>query len=209
MSSLNPPEQLRSVDPYSQDRFSSVVNRFTRILTGGEDYLLYPDESFLFVEDAQDTSSNNYITFSPGSAIKDDELIIVTANGIVDFEDDNYYLDNTPGMISEGNYYVVLWYNYARIYSPPMAYYRILRQSEVFETYISNYLFLACAQIKQYGGDRMITETEDDILTEDGDYLLSERSSVPMSYGITEKWYYDPDNPTVGKRNYLTISWIT
>jgi len=207
--SIIAPEQSRTVDPFSEERFSSTLNRFTRIFTGGTDVLIF-DTSFLFGDELLDTTSYSVVTFGPGLAIKDDVLIHVTdSKGFVDFEDNDYYLDEIPGMIEEGNYYMLLYYNYDRSYPPPNAYYRILRDTSIFETYQDNYLFLGAAQVKRYGGDFLITESGDEILSEDGGYLITESARSPLEYEVIETWYYDPDNPTIGKRNYLSVSWVT
>src|SRR3972149_9045525 len=117
---LTPPEQIRSIDPYSENRFSSTINRFTRIYTGGTDCIVHPD-SFQ-ITDASDSTSVTYIAFTSGMAIKDDVLIHITESGVgVDLLDDTHYLDETPGPITEGYYYLVLWYNHTRSYPAPKA----------------------------------------------------------------------------------------
>lgn len=176
---LVPPPQLRSVDPFSEDRFSSVLNRYTRIYTGGRDVVLH-DDSFLFV-DSSDSTAGNVVTFSSGSVVKDDVLIEITENTEVDFENNNYYLDETPGMVSTGWYYVVLWYNYVRTYPPPSAFLRILRDKTLFTTYQTNYIFLAAIEVVSTSG--------------------------VYSVNHDTKTYTDPTAPTIGVRPTLSINW--
>ena len=177
--SIVTPEQVRTVDPYSEERFTSTLNRFTRIFTGGLDYLLLEETSFKFTT-ANDATSDTFVAFTDGLAIKDDVLLHMTQDGGdngVDFAVDEYYLDEIPGMITNGWYYIVLYYNYDRSYPPPKAYYRILRDTSIFQTYQSNYLFLAAVYV------------ENGVLI--------------------QKKYYDPTDPDVGKRIWLRIYWIS
>jgi hypothetical protein len=176
---LVPPVQRRSIDPYSEDKWSDSINRLTRIFTNGKDVILNKGESFEF-STGIDTSSNNYVAFSSGTVIKDDILIHVTEEGyVLYFDDDDNYLDEVPGMLTEGWYYVVLWYNYDREYPPPQATLRILRETSIFETYSDNYIFLAAVQV------------------------VYNNSTEKME--IADKKMYDPNKPSV-KRQYLTMT---
>jgi hypothetical protein len=179
MGLLAPP-QTRTLDPFTEDRLSTSINRYTRIYTGGSDCLLYEDYSYLF---SYDTTSVNYVHISSGSCIKDDLLIETDADG-VDFSNDDYYLDDSPGMLSSGIYYIVLYYNSVRRYPPPKAYFRIIRDRSIFPTYISNYLFLGSVNIIDSGGVYQV-----------------DHSSGSLQY-------VDPDNPSVIKRNWLNLTWL-
>ena len=214
---LTPPEQVRSVDANEQDRFSSTLNRFTRIYTGGTDALLYSGDSFNITSPVldgsgyvtEDSTGDMLVTFSSGLALKDDVLIHVTEeNASVDFTDNSHYLDQTPGRLTTGWYYILLWYNYTREYEPPKAYYRILRESSLFETYQTNYLFLACAYIEVRTVNGLATENSIQFITEDEQPIVTENSSSGgIEYYMTRILYADPTNPTVGKRTYIDFSW--
>lgn len=208
---LAPPEQVKSIDPFSENRFSTVVNRFTRIYTGGKDVLLFPGESFLFADSvSEDSTSNTTVNFSTGYAVKDDVIIHISEQAGVDFSDDDYYLDEVPGMVNAGWYYILLWYNYQRTYPPASVYYRILRDTALFPIYKTNYLFLAAvyvgpSSILDYA---ILTEEDEYYLTEDGDFLVLENYSEGGSNIVLARSYYDPTSPTVGKREYLEVDWI-
>ena len=138
MSTTNP-TQTRTLDTFNEQRFSSAINKYNNIYTGGEDWLLYEDSSFLFDTDTTNSGiSTTHVPFTPGYAIKDNVLIHISSYSYVDFAVDRYYLDEDPGMISAGWYYIVLYYNCTRQYPAPEAYYRILRDTSLFETYQSN-----------------------------------------------------------------------
>lgn len=202
---LTPPTQVRTIDPFENERFSTAVNRFTRIYTGGEDWLLYPNESFQL----SDSTGINLIGISSGFAIKDDVLIHVSDSFDLDFTDDDYYLDEIPGMISNGWYYILLYYNFTRQYPPPSAYYRILRNTSLFTTYLTNYLFLGAAYVTNTSGGYLITEGNDFIITENEQYLTTEIGSTSgSSREIINYLEYDPTNPTVAKRRWLEINWV-
>ena len=135
------PPQVRSVDPYSENRFSSAINRLTRIVTGGRDVVLLSNESF---ELSYDDSNDNYsiITVGPGLCVKDDVTIHITDDVAIDLRDNDYYIDDTPGMISSGYYYLVLKYQYNRILPAPKAVYKIIRNKSLYTMYQSSLIFL-------------------------------------------------------------------
>jgi hypothetical protein len=177
------PTQIRTLDPGDENRWSSTINRFTRIFTGGTDVLLFPDESF---QASPDSTNLTCVSYTPGKFIKDDMFIEITNNFVVDFSVLDNYLDEIPGMISTGWYHVVLWFNSTRTFPPPNAYLRILRNRSLFKTYQSNYLFLSAVRIIQ-------------------NPLNNSQYIVDRSNGsILEQ---DPDDSTI-KRNWLYINWI-
>lgn len=133
------PSQHRSVDPYSDNRFSSVINRQTRILTGGENVVVYPDDSFQF----SDSTADLEIIISPGVAIKDDVVVHITEDFTMGLNDSQFYEDPTPGIISVGEYYIVLKYRYARSLPSPKAEYKIIRDVEsLYHPYTWRYVLL-------------------------------------------------------------------
>jgi len=139
---LTPPDQFRSVDPYSENRWSSVINRISRITTGGEDTIYFPESSFLFTR----TDTEN-IVISSGVCVKDDVMIHIHSSTTVDFTDDDNYLDDTPGMTEAAWYYVVMYYVYDRQYPAPKAYYRIIKDHTILTTYSANWIFLAAVNV--------------------------------------------------------------
>jgi len=118
------PLQERSVDPYSNRRFSSVLNRITRIASGGRDVILFPNQSFRL-------TFLNYkeVEVSNGICIKDDVLIHITEDFNLDFSDNDYYVDDSDAMSTVGTYFIVLSYIYARKLPAPVAQIQIIRDT--------------------------------------------------------------------------------
>lgn len=181
--SLPIPLQERSVDPYSDNRYSSVINRLTRMITNGRNTILFQDESFIMTRD-----SDTQVTVYPGICIKDDLLIHINSNYLLDLSDDLYYEDLTPGgMSSAGYYYLVLRYNSQRSYPSPAAYLKVIRDKTIFITYPTNYLFLGTAKVISDGMGGFILESNPDCIR-----------------------YTDPDDPSVVRQtaNQFTIDSI-
>ena len=136
------PTQQRALDPYSEKRFSSSTNRLTRSITGGNNVILFPEESF-------DLAIVDYHTFtiSPGICIKDDVLIHITEEYTVDLTDSDFFIDGTA-MDSIGEYYIVLQYAYARSLPAPAAYFRIIKNIATYYTqFESSYIYLGSIQV--------------------------------------------------------------
>jgi hypothetical protein len=154
MGLLNP-TQKRSLDPYDSNRWSSVINRFTRIVTGGRDVILKPEESFQLTvrEDPVDPEGISYtsVTVSSGLCIKDDVLIHITEDYIIDFEDRLFYVDSSEEddyMIDSTGYYIlVLEYIYSRSLPSPVAYFRIIKDLAIYNNLSDNYIFLGTAHV--------------------------------------------------------------
>ncbi|MCK5016123.1 MAG: hypothetical protein KAS32_03545 [Candidatus Peribacteraceae bacterium] len=142
------PTQVRSVDPYSEQRFSSVINRMTRIITNGEDAILLPDTSL--VPSKLDFET---VSLTSGICIKDDVFIQVTEPFTqLDANDAVYYVDNylggTGGMDSTGVYYIVIDYSYERSLPAPVAHYRFIKDlASFYDGFESKYIFLGIANI--------------------------------------------------------------
>lgn len=119
---LTAPLQERSVDPYSNRRFSSVLNRITRIASGGRDVILFPNQSFRL-------TLLNYkeVEVSNGICVKDDVLIHVTEDFNLDFSNNDYYVDDSDAMTQASDYFIVLSYVYARKLPAPRAWIQIIR----------------------------------------------------------------------------------
>ena len=154
------PTQERSVDPYSDNRFSSVINRLTRIVSGGNDMILYPQQSFTLTQ-----NSWKSVTINPGICIKDDVLIHIQESFLLDFDDNDYYVDEAGAMNSDGSYYIVLQYFYSRSLPSPSAYLRIIRDiTNLYTPYTNRYIFLGSAQVF-YDSGQTRYELETDALS--------------------------------------------
>lgn len=135
---LTAPAQERSVDPYSNRRFSSVFNRITRVASTGIDVILFPQQSFLV------TKLNwREISVDPGLCVKDDVLIHVTETFYMDLTDNDYYVDDTGAMTSAAYYYIVLQYLYARSLPAPKAWIKVIRDlSALYTGHEHQYIYL-------------------------------------------------------------------
>jgi len=135
---LTAPIQDRSVDPYSNRRFSSILNRMTRIASTGEDVILFPNQSFSL------SVTNWYeVTITPGICIKDDVLIHITEDYYMNFANNSYYIDDTGTMVSADTYYIVLQYLYSRALPAPKAWYKVIRDiSSLYTGHEHQYIFL-------------------------------------------------------------------
>jgi len=140
---LTAPAQERSIDPYSNRRFSSVFNRITRVASTGTDVILYPTQSFKL------TKMNwKEVKVETGICVKDDVLIHITEDFYIDFSNNNYYIDETGAMTSTDYYYIVLQYLYARSLPAPKAWIRIIRDiAALYTGHEHQYIFLGAALI--------------------------------------------------------------
>jgi hypothetical protein len=135
---LSAPAQQRSVDPYSNRRFSSVFNRITRVASAGSDIILFPNQSFRL-------SRLNWkeVKVESGVCVKDDVLIHVTEDFYIDFSDNDYYVDDTGAMTSAAYYYVVLQYLYARSLPAPKAWIKVIRDiTSLYTGHEHQYIYL-------------------------------------------------------------------
>ena len=141
--SITAPIQQRTLDPFSDHRFSQVINRSTRIITGGEDCILYPSDFAL-------TKSNHKIVnIGTGIAFKDDVIIHIMEDYNVDFSDLDFFVDDDGGGMDEiGDYYLVMNYTYGRSFPGPRAYFKIIKNLDtVYFPYTSRYIFLGKVEV--------------------------------------------------------------
>jgi hypothetical protein len=119
------PLQERVVDPFASTN-SDVVNRLTELVTHNAEGMLTPSCLEVVLDStAVDTS----VVVQPGYVVKDDVLIKITAEHIVDFTDsDNWVGGYTP--FASGNCYVVLKYKYLKQRPAPEAEIKILSPSQ-------------------------------------------------------------------------------
>lgn len=138
---LTAPAQERSVDPYSNRRFSSVFNRITRVASTGTDIILFPQQSFIL------TKLNwREISVDSGLCVKDDVLIHITETFYMDLTDNDYYVDDTGAMTSAAYYYIVLQYLYARSLPAPKAWIRVIRDiTALYTGHEHQYIYLGSA----------------------------------------------------------------
>ncbi|MFW6001804.1 MAG: hypothetical protein ACOCQD_00530 [archaeon] len=219
------PKQERAVDPFGERRFTSQINRLTRMVTGGKDVVVYPDDSFILTK-----IDKRKFNVSTGVCIKDDVLIHFTEDLEINaFENTDFFLDDTPGVNDEGIYYIVVQYNYARSLPPPKSYIRIIRNKNLYSDNEDNLVFIGCFRVKKYPsviefydpssslpsdpneGDRYIASasgngwTEDYIYQWDGTYWVETIPStgdiywiVDLSYTYkwdSENWIQNPEYP--------------
>lgn len=138
------PVQNRTVDPFSDYRFSSAINKFSRIITGGEDVILNEEYSFPLT-----LSSWRHVTIGPGICFKDDVFIHMTDSFDIDFDDNAFYVDDHGAMISEGYYYILLAYKYRRSMEFQKANIKIMRDN-IHARYTNQrkaYIFLGTAKV--------------------------------------------------------------
>lgn len=134
---LTPPNQLRTTDPYSEDRYSSLINRFNRVWTRGNNVILEPQNSFnVTLDDA------NTLTVDAGIFIKDDAMVHVDTSYVIDASSNDYYEDGTGAMTTLGYYILVVKYNYTRSLPSPVAYYKLIRDETIYTGALTDYIFL-------------------------------------------------------------------
>jgi len=145
---LTAPTQQRAADPFSEYRYSSVINRFTRLITAGNNCIIQGADSFVLTIIDWKT-----VTVGPGIFIKDDALVHITDNYNVDFDNQVFYLDPSDTMSDVGYYYIVAQYSYARTLPAPKAYYRIIREDTVFNTLSSEFVYIGNIYVRWDAGD--------------------------------------------------------
>lgn len=138
------PSQSRSIDPFIGNRWSDSINRFTRIVSGGENVLLpYPTANFSL--SMVDSTS---INIGPGMVIKDDAFIHINQNTVLDFTVETNYEPTTNSALSPDGYMMfALHYTYARSIPFPKATYCIIKNPNTFLNNESLYLFLGTVLI--------------------------------------------------------------
>lgn len=156
------PEQIRSVDPYADHRFSNTINRFNRIFTGGNDTILpFDDKEFALIKQTSSGtetisgtvytwSANKAVKVGPGMCIKDDMLIHIMNSSYVNFTDPTNYVGSGTGynsFDSTGKYFILLSYTYARSIPAPQASIVIAKQRNEFLNNRDRYIYLGTATV--------------------------------------------------------------
>ena len=169
------PSQVRTIDPFAEYN-SNVANRFTRIVTGGVNALHSVNSLRLSLVDATSVTS---VVVSTGTVVKDDVLIQVTAEHIVEFTDRDNYINFSTGFDEVGHYYVVLEYTYVKSRPAPEVRIKILKPSQRTVPLAGSLLLLGVVNVKHSGG------------------------SPPHSIDQNDPFAdYDTDNPT-NRREYF------
>lgn len=143
------PTQIRTIDPF-EDYNSNVTNRLTRFVSRGNNCLHGPHDIDVAITD---TTS---VIVSGGFCFKDDVLIQLSADNIVDLLDPNSYFFAGTQLEENGDYYICLKYTYSKIKPAPQAGIGILRPSETSEFLNPSNLYLFLKIIRVTGG--VITE---------------------------------------------------
>jgi hypothetical protein len=134
------PDQLRTVDPYSEYN-SNVVNRLTRIVTSGRNCLRnLPALQVTRVDEST-------VQISTGMCFKDDVVIEIENVFDVDLTDLDFYIEGGPAFDETGYYFVLLNYIYEKAKPAPRAAVSILKPSQL-SAYDTSYLFLACLDVE-------------------------------------------------------------
>ena len=141
------PIQIRTVDPYASYN-SDIVNKFTRMLTSGNDALEKIQSC-----DVTDSTSTDKVTLSPGVIYKDDLWIEITEQHIVDFTDSLQYHDYGNGFDEVGYYYIILNYTFQKQRPAPEAEVLIIKPSQRYlYTYNAGaWLFLKAVHVSGPG----------------------------------------------------------
>jgi len=134
------PTQNRVIDPFASYN-SNVVNQMCHVVTQNSDGLLITNSLQVTLDS---TSPTTTVIVSPGFAIKDDVLINITSNHIVDFTDGDNYASGAPLPMTGGYYYIVLEYVYIKSRPAPQAHIKILKPTDSFT---SRYLLLKVVEI--------------------------------------------------------------
>jgi len=138
------PTQERVVDPFASYN-SNIVNQITEIVTQGDEGLLTPNSMQVTID------SISRVAVSTGYAMKDDVLINITAEHIVDFTDTSQYISD-PLPFTGGYYYLVLNYQYLKQRPAPQASIVILQPTERgLITSGSTYLLLKVVELDTVG----------------------------------------------------------
>ena len=136
---ITPTLQQRAVDPYSSYN-SDNVNMLTRILSQGNDVIA---QGFSILRDA---TSDTLITLTGGVCVKDDVMINIREDIILDIYSENCYFDSVIEEDETTEIYLVLRYIYTKATPAPVAQVGFLSTKESFNPY--TYLFLGWFDIR-------------------------------------------------------------
>lgn len=132
------PAQDRAVDPFASYN-SNAVNRLTNMMTRG-------NRGVVTVYDLQvtidSTSPTDTVVISGGYCFKDDVLIEVTESTRMQImgsgASDNYAHNFNPASPADGNYYIVLYYNFQKSRPAPEAILYAVESTDTSAIYPNN-----------------------------------------------------------------------
>ena len=168
------PDQLRTIDPYSEYN-SNVVNRLTRIVTTGRNCLRKLG--------ALQVIQTGVLTvqISTGMCFKDDVIIELQNPFDVLFTDSDFYPEGYDTGIIDGYYFVLLDYIYEKAKPAPRAAVSILRPDQLTSYDSTSYLFLACVHITSAVIDVVLSASPALLLPIEG-----HREYAPFYVGVYE-----------------------
>lgn len=202
--SVTVPSQLRSIDPYSENRFSDNYNIRSRMITGGKDVVLF-SESFRFA-----ITGDYTFTIKPGIAIKDDVMIHIMEDVDVDIRTNQGLMITTQSeppirvdVPTPYQIHIFLKYTYARTQPPPEATYEFIRSGTNPDSLLQNYtivkhMWLGCVNIVEgiIDGisiqDTPVTEGENTVIFRRRYYFSPFGGFLNINCGVIredEEWY--------------------
>jgi hypothetical protein len=145
---LSPPTQERTLDEYSAERWSSVVTRMTRTISGATDCVIFTSYSF-----PMNLVDYKTVRIGTGTCIKDDIMIYINAVYDIDFTNGDFFVDDSNPMDEAGRYYIVLEYTYSRSFPAPRAYFKVIKDTATYYTpFTDRYIFIGIADVVYNGG---------------------------------------------------------
>jgi len=141
------PNQARAVDPFASYN-SDTVNKFTRMLTYGENGIATPASCDVTL----DSTSITQVIVKEGFVYMDDVWLNISSPHIVDFEDPDHYYDFGLGFDRAGEYYIVLEYTFQKSRPAPHAEIKIVKPNQR-SAYIPgrSWLFLKSVTVEGVG----------------------------------------------------------
>lgn len=127
------PQQFRSIDPWSENRFSDNYNLRSRMLTGGHDCVIFLDSFNMAITSSP--PSPPVLVIGPGLAIKDDVMIHILEDTTMNLTVAEGYVYNNIGdtpiipMNALQGLNIVLTYQYARSMPSPTATINIIKDN--------------------------------------------------------------------------------
>lgn len=140
------PSQLRSADPFGENRFSNVYNLRSRMLTNGVDSVVFLESFALEITDDLE------IKIGPGIAIKDDVMIHILDDVTIDLTQNQGYMvsgESEPPWTEDGTdktLHLCLHYHYARSMPAPQARYVLMEDPTLHYTTV-NHMWLGYLNI--------------------------------------------------------------
>lgn len=86
-----PATQVRSIDPFDSKRFARTHNFKTRLWTNGNNYIFFPETSFI-----GSRASSSTVSMSPGLCVMSDVMIHITETKTFNFRDNQ----SDPGYLN-------------------------------------------------------------------------------------------------------------